>query len=428
MPSKELILVNPCVSQPLIRLGLKVLFKNSLPSALLTLAGLTPKDYRIKFVNHKFFWRRGDFTSGALVGITCVTADAYEAYQLADRYRKAGSFVVMGGPHVSVLADEALKHADSVVIGEAESVWPLLLDDFENGSLEKTYEGEPVKDFFSPVYDYYLRLNPSLLRFPGIHTSRGCKYNCDFCATPFKELRFIRVEQVIELVNKIRTSAKSAWNQKPVIQFIDDNIFASPLYFKNLARQLAPLKVSWIGSSSIDIAFDEEALQLAKESGCLQLLIGFETIYPGRNPKTSIAQVSTQEDYFKAIKNIKAHRIRLVGAFIIGWDDDTHRDYLRLLWFLLRAGFWYPQLTILAPFPGSKIYEQLKKENRIRSFDWRKYNFAWGMAFRPKHMSIWSVRVWFIVLNAASIFSSRLILQILIFYYFGYFLVRVFSP
>lgn len=165
---KELILISPPVSSYLIRASIFLMYGSYTPLSLHVLAALTPKEYKITFIHRKLFWRRKDFTRGVLVGIACVTSSAPVAYKIADRYRRAGAFVVMGGLHVSVLPEEALQHCHSVVIGEAESVWPQVIKDFENGSLKRIYQGDPLEDPFSPVEEYFLRLSPKQLRRTGI--------------------------------------------------------------------------------------------------------------------------------------------------------------------------------------------------------------------------------------------------------------------
>ncbi|MDO9572808.1 MAG: hypothetical protein Q7J37_02860, partial [Candidatus Omnitrophota bacterium] len=188
-----------------------------------------------------------------------------------------------------------------------------------------------------------------------------------------------------------------------------DNIYSSPDYAKKLFKEMIPLGVSWIGNCSIDIGFDAEALRLAKESGCKGLLIGFESIYSKDYPKTSLKQIQTAEDYKIAINNIKAHKIKIFGSFIIGLDHYSHFDYLKLLWFLVRSGIWHIYLLILTPFPGTDLFFRLKKENRINSLDWRKYDIL-TCVFKPKQMSVFSVYTWFWFIRYLTVFFSPSIL------------------
>ncbi|MFH0827127.1 MAG: radical SAM protein [Candidatus Omnitrophota bacterium] len=411
---KELILINPIVNPRLSHLFFNIIQRmgtgNPVSCSLLTLAALTPRDYKVRIINQKQFWSERDFTGKKLVGISCLTSTVLEAYRLAAKFRQAGSQVVLGGPHVTVFSDEARAYADSVVIGEAESVWSQVIKDFENGRMQEIYKGEPLEDFFTPVYDYFLHMDPRVLSLAGVHIARGCKYRCDFCVRISQWLRFIKVEQVVELIKRIKKAKRNFFIHRPQVIFRCDNIYSSPRYAKELFKAMIPLGVSWSANSSIDIGFDEEALRLAKSSGCRGLLIGFETIYPKDYPKTSLKQMHSAEDSKIAIKNIKARGIKIFGSFIIGLDHYSHFDYLKLLWFLIRSRIWHIYLLVLTPFPGTDLFDRLKKENRILSFNWRRYDML-TCVFKPKQTSVLSVYVWFWLIRYLSVlFSPSLLL------------------
>jgi len=407
--TKELILINPIrnprLSNFLINIIQRLGTRNPVSYSLLTLAALTPRDYKVKIINLKIFWPESEFSGGKLVGISCLTSTAFQAYHLADKFRRAGSKVVLGGPHVTALPDEAAAHADSIVTGEAESVWEQVIQDFENNRLQKVYKAEPLKDFFTPVYDYFLNLEPRLLSLAGVHIARGCKYRCDFCSRISSWLRFVKVEQVIGIIKRIKKAKAGFFTRRPTVIFRCDNVYSGPEYAKNLFKEMIPLQVSWIGNCSIGIGFDAEALRLAHASGCKGLLIGFESIYSKDYPKTSLKEIRSAEDYKIAINNIKARRIKIYGSFIIGLDHYNHFDYLKLLWFLIRSGIWHIYLLILTPFPGTGLFERLKKENRIVSFDWRRYDIL-TCVFKPKQISCLSVYAWFWFIRYSTLFFS----------------------
>lgn len=412
---KRLILVNPAAGNPFLRLIFMLFFARQTPFSLLILAGLTPPDYKIKFINQELFRFRKEHFKNTLVGITCLTSSASRAYKLALKFRNAGAYVVMGGPHVNALPEEALQYADSVVIGEAESVWKEVLRDYENGELKKTYYGQPLEDFFSQVYDYILNLDPRILRRTLIPISRGCKYLCEFCAHVPTNPRYIKTEQLIEIIKRMKQRSVLPiirnFNRPLLIYFPDDNIFSNPRYAKTLFRELIPLKIKWVSQSSIDIAFDEEALSLAKQSGCKMFFIGFETIYPKELQKTSVHSMASTKDYIKAIRKIKSYGIKILGSFIIGFDYYTHVDYLKLLYFLMssviRARFYWIALTILTPFPGSKLFVRLKQEGRIITYDWNKYDLLFHVVFKPK-MARSQLVLWFISIRMITLFCSSL--------------------
>ena len=386
---KEITIIVPSHSNPILQVLIRLVFGRRLTFSLLILAGLVPPEYKVRIFNQRIFWRDSDFTKDSLVGISCSTVNAIRSYALADRCRRAGAYVVMGGAHVSAFPEEALQHCDSVVVDEAESVWPEIIRDFENRSLKPIYHGQPQMDFFSAVYPYFLKLPAKTLLQVGLMTSRGCKYRCEFCVQPMERLRMVKMEQILSLVRRI----KEKYNN-PLIPFWDDNIYSNPTYAKELFRALIPLKVRWVANTSIDIAWDEEALRLAQESGCEQFFIGFDVVHPTHLPKTSVQQMSSLDDYLEPIQRIHQHKIRIVGAFILGFDEDTHRDYLHLLIFLFKAKIFLISLTLLTPFPQTALYKKMKQENRITTFDWRKYH-TFGLVHKPKKMSVAGALTWY---------------------------------
>ena len=401
-------------------IGFTLFFKKLIPFSLLIIAGLTPADYKIEFLTQQTFIFKKKRFKNALVGITCLTPSAKRAYKLALKLRSFGACVVMGGPHVSVLPEEALQYADSVVIGEAESVWKIVIEDYENKSLKKIYKGEPLDDFFSPVYEYFLNLDPRILRRTLIPVSRGCKYHCDFCARIQSKPRYIKTEQLIPIIKRIKKKSYIPFfdNLFPLkITFSDDNIFSNPQFAKMLFKELIPLKINWISQSSIDISFDEEALKLAQQSGCKLLFIGLETLYPKELQKTSVHNISSLQDYIKAIRTIKSYRIKIIGSFILGFDYYNHADYLRLLFFLMstviKARLYLIALTILTPFPGSALFERLKRENRIITYDWGKYDLLFHVVFRPK-ITRFQLLMWFFSTRVITLFCSSQWFTILI--------------
>ena len=423
---KELVLINPPVESCLLRAANLLQHGSYTPLSLHVLAALTPKEYKITFINPGFFWLGKNFVRGVLVGITCVTSSAPIAYKIADYCRRAGAFVVLGGFHVSVLPEEALRHGHSVVIGEAESVWPEVVKDFEAGSLKRMYQGEPLKDFFSPVYEYFLRLPPKQLRRVGIPLQRGCGFRCEFCAMPAtkRRLDFVKIEQVVTLVKK------ATQDQPPgsALMLIGDNVYSDPGYAKKLFLALQGLGVSWFAGSSLDIAFDDEVLTLARKSGCRFLMIGFESIYPQQMAKTSVHQMRSDRDYARAIDRIKSHGLPVIGLFIAGFDNYSHIDYLRLLRFLARPmRFFFASVNILTPFPGSVLYERFCKEGRLRKAGWGAYTLL-RVLFRPARLSRYSLMFWFLATKLTAAFMSTVgLVSLLIFVLFSMILMSSYN-
>jgi radical SAM superfamily enzyme YgiQ (UPF0313 family) len=406
---KELILISPPVSSYLMRTSIFLQHGSYTPLSLHILAALTPKEYKITFVHRKLFWRRKDFVPRVLVGITCVTSSAPVAYKIADRYRQAGAFVVMGGLHVSALPEEALKHCHSVVIGEAESAWPQVIKDFQTNSLKRIYQGDPLADPFSSVEEYFLRLSPKQLRRTGILMQRGgCGFRCEFCGMPTTaKCRFAKIEQVVALAKRAAQGRFLGFISKPTLMLIGDNVYSNPTYAKNLFRALQDVDVRWFAGSSVDIAFDDDALTLARKSGCRLLMIGFESIYPLQFAKTSVHQMRSDKDYDRAIKRIKSHGIPVIGLFIAGFDNYSHIDYLRMLRFLARPmRFFFASVNMLTPFPGSPLYERLYKEGRLLKAGWGAYTLI-RVLYRPARTSAYSLMFWFVVTKVTAFFMSK---------------------
>lgn len=422
---KELILILPASSHPVIRFVLRLVFTTPGTFSLYILFALAPKDYTIRVFNQKLFWLKRDFTGNALVGISCATSNSAEAYKIADRFRKAGSMVVMGGIHPSYFPEEALRHCDSVVVGEAESVWPRVIKDYENKSLRRIYRALPLEDYFSVSYPYFLNMPLRILRRTGILLSRGCKYRCEFCVPPFGKVRFVKLDQALALIERISKGARRPFGIKPHILFRDDNIFSDPGYAKQLFERLIPLGLTWEGNSSVDIAFDEEALRLAMAGGCRRLFIGFETIYPEKLQKTSVRSMRSTDDYRRAIKKIKSYRIKITGAFILGFDYYAHKDYLRLMRFLITSGLDLISLTILTPFPGSALYERLRKAGRITTFDWRKYDSLHHVVFKPMHMPASSLQAWFVIVRIVGLCASPHFIRIQLVLWISYYVSSI---
>jgi radical SAM superfamily enzyme YgiQ (UPF0313 family) len=411
--NKELLLINPRLGWLWMNVLHRLFFGTLEPHALMILESLTPNGYRVRRINQRIIWMPWHFKPGMLVGISCLTAGVTEAYRLADAFRKAGSVVILGGCHVSALPEEALQHADSVVVGEAESVWRQVLADYEAGHIQQIYRGVPLSDFLGPAYEYFLQIEPQQLRRAGLFIDRGCKYTCDFCSRISDVLRFVKLEQVIGLVKHSLQGARNLWGRKPLIIFLSDNIFSSPPYAKKLFEALIPLNIHWIGSSSVDIGFDEEAMDLARASGCRQLFVGFETTHPREYCKTSLDTIQSPEDYRTAIRNLQSRGINILGSFILGLDSYGHRDYARLLWFLMRTGLWHVHLTMLTPIPGSSLFARLKEEGRILSYDWRLYNLL-VCVIKPKRMSRFALYAWFFVIRCATVLFSRMIMPMVL--------------
>ncbi|MHB1127132.1 MAG: B12-binding domain-containing radical SAM protein [Bacillota bacterium] len=349
------------------------------PLNLATIAALTPDDIQVTIVDESFEDVRFD-ADVDLVGISAMTAIAPRAYEIADSFRSRGVKVVLGGMHPSALPEEAAAHADAVVVGEAENTWPQLIEDFRANSLQKFYksaERPALAGMVAPKRsliekNHYLMANT-------MQTTRGCPYGCSFCTvTKFfgRSYRFRPVEDIIAEVKSLGNG---------LVAFIDDNIIGSPKFAKKLFKALIPLRIKWISQASLNLAENEELLQLAAASGCVGMFIGFESLSPD-NLKASAKSQNHADSYLDAIKRIHAHGIAIEGAFIFGFDHDDESVFEQTVRFTRRAKLEAVQFGILTPFPGTQLAAELEAQGRITSNDWAKYDIA-HVVFEPKLMS-----------------------------------------
>ena len=347
--------------------------------ALIILQGLTPKEHQVVTVDEEA--EDIDLEHDCdLVGISFMTSNASRAYWLAREFKKRGRTVILGGVHPTLLPDEASPYADSVVIGEAEGVWAKLLEDHQKGCLKKTYHNpRPDLSVYVPK-DFSKVVKRRLFALVPIVTSRGCPYHCDFCCVTDlfgKEIRHIPVENV---VRDIQESGRKNFI------FLDDNIIGHPSYAKELFAALKPLKISWVGQSSISMLVnDDELLTLAAESGCTGLFIGLESVKE--------AQMNALRKSFKSLEGLEAalKKMRKAGIFalasmIFGFDEDTKDVFDDTVKFLIKNKVHTVSFNVLTPYPGTKTFQKMKGEGRLLTDDWKYYDHS-TVVFQPKNMS-----------------------------------------
>lgn len=370
---KKILLINPSFKGSM-HTNIKVLAIP--PLNLTTLARYTPEHYEVEIVDEAVEDLNYDAPAD-LVGITCMTPLAPRAYELAEHFRKRGVPVVMGGIHVSYMPEEALNYADSVVVGEAEKIWPLFLEDFDKGRMQKIYKaGE------QPDIEKLLPPRRDLLRgkyfVETVQTGRGCPINCNFCSvTAFNGPRYrLRdIDSVIDEINSIKSKR---------IFIIDDNIIGSgsknTQRAKTLFTRLADCNKEWGGQSCLNIVEDDELLKGARKSGCRLLLIGLESLDTGSLSAMHkpVNMRPSTSNYSEAIKKLHDNGIAIVGCFIFGADTQDKDVFRRTVDFALANDIDAIQLTLQTPLPGTAFYRQMLEENRLLYADypndWRHYN------------------------------------------------------
>jgi radical SAM superfamily enzyme YgiQ (UPF0313 family) len=361
------------------------------PLSLMVLAGLTPPSWEITIVDENLSvpdypaMRRPD-----LVGITAFTSQANRAYEVAAHFRNLGVPVVMGGIHATMCLDEVMERVDSVVTGEAESIWPEVLEDARDGNLKRRYEGglAEIKDVPLARHD----LLGTGYAFGAIQTTRGCPLNCSFCSvTAFNGAKY-RQRPISDVVREFQSI-----REKRVL-VVDDNLIGiSPKHIARAkdmfgAMAQANLRKEWVAQATINFADDEELLVLAAKAGCRGVFIGFESPTPeGLREVGKKFNLLKGRDLRASVRRIQRHNILVVGSFIIGLDIDEAGIGKRIAEVARQYGLDNLNVLFLTPLPGTRLWDQMKSQDRIAldTFpqDWRYYTLTFPVA-RYKHLSL----------------------------------------
>ena len=382
----------------------------SLPSlGLLTLAGMTPDDFDLRYLEvpdiSAVSGLPGNFD---VVAISSFSAQIREAYELADRYRAAGTLVVLGGLHVTALPQEARKHADAIVIGEGESVWPQLLTDLRNGRLAPVYDAKSGKfDLADAPMPAYHLLDIGKYNRLTVQTQRGCPWRCDFCAASIRLSSAYKLKPIDKVIAEIRR-IKEIWAH-PFIEFADDNTFVNKKHSVNLLRALAKERVRWFTETDVSVAEDDELPGLLRDSGCAQVLIGFEspsrTALDGMEERTNW-KAHQLDRYAQAIRSLQDRGITVNGCFILGLDGTDVSSFDETWDFVRASGLYEVQITVLTPFPSTPLYDRLQKEGRILREDAWELCTLFDVNFKPDRMSVAELEQGFLDL-AGKLYSAE---------------------
>jgi len=369
----------------------------TLPSlGLLYLAAVTPAGHEIRYFEAESDRSvpRGVFDCD-LVAISTFSAQVFEAYRVADELRQAGVTVAMGGLHVSVEPAEAQAHADHVIVGEGENVWPALVAAAAAGEPGRLWNASAfpavdVRELPLPRYD--LLAGRAYNRFP-VQTTRGCPWRCDFCASNVMLRQTYRKRPVASVIRDVRSIQRL--RRRPFIEFADDNTFVDKAWGKELCQELIPLRQKWFTETDVTVADDPELLALMRQARCRQVLIGLES------PETSALdgielrsnfKLKRAADALAAVRRIQEHGITVNGCFILGLDRHGPDIFQQIYDFALQAPLYDVQITVLTPFPGTPLYDRLLREGRILQPGRWDLCTLFDVNYEPQGMSVEQLR------------------------------------
>ena len=359
------------------------------PLTLGVLAAYTPRDVECVLYDD----RMEDIPFDEPTDLAAISVEIYNArraYEIAAEYRKRGVPVVMGGFQPTLVPDECMQHADTIVTGDAEIIWPEVVNDARNGNLKRTYVGStdyPQPRGFLPRRDLFE--GKGYLPISLIQYGRGCRFACDFCAisTYFDRKQCVRPIQ--DVVAEIEDQ------DRKFVFFVDDNLVSNHESAKELLRALIPLKIRWVSQGSIDMTEDPELMELIEASGCQGFVIGFESVQPSsvrgmRKACNLSKKFSGWDRYARQVEILRKHHLQTWAAFTLGHDTDTVESIAETLQFAEEHKFCFAAFNILMPYPSTPLYARLESEGRLLwGGKWwlhPEYRFNHA-AFVPKNMT-----------------------------------------
>ncbi|MCP4265024.1 MAG: B12-binding domain-containing radical SAM protein [Candidatus Brocadiaceae bacterium] len=412
----KLLLINPSKGKDYrahsdFKIGAEIRDKKyfALPLALTTVASLTQPDVDINIIDEEIEPVNFDIEAD-IVALTAMTCKAKRAYQIADEFRQRGRYVIMGGIHASMMPDEALEHVDTVIVGEAEPIWKQVVDDYKNNKIQRLYRSEGFVDISETPLPRRDLIKNEAYSLHMMQTTRGCPFQCNFCSVQKFNGRKVRLaglekvrkdlENIIE-INKSQIDASRSKlvdiNGKKydgVIQlFITDDNFTinknHAIEVCNVLKEVADkhnIKFSWVTHADVSVVENDELLKLLSDAGCRRLFVGFESLEDA-NLNLIHKHCKKSEGYSEAIKKIYSYGIDIIASFVIGNDHDTTESLNRLVDFARENYLINILISILTPYPGTDLYFELEKENRILSKDWDCYDFG-NVVYQPKELSV----------------------------------------
>lgn len=352
------------------------------PLGFAVLAGLTPRDVDVELFDERLEPIPTEIDTD-LVAMTVETFTARRSYEIADRFRARGVPVVMGGYHPTFLPDEALDHADAVVVGDAEGVWERVVEDARRGQMHGVYRQREFARLDGVVYDRRIFAGKPYVKIATVQYGRGCKFACDFCSIHAFYGTSLRQRPVREVVAEIESLGARH------VFFVDDNIFVDVPRAIELCRALIPLRIRWSCQVSIDVANNAELMRLMERSGCITALIGFESLNEHNLRQMKKRWTLRHGDYPTMIRKFEDRGMMIYATFVFGYDHDTPDSFDITLDFALRSKFYLANFNPLAPTPGARLYDRLEREGRLLYDRWWLHpDYRYGhAAFHPRRMT-----------------------------------------
>jgi len=358
------------------------------PLGLATIAAEVPDYWEIKIIDENVDELDYEHEKADLVVISFLTTNSVRGYMIADAFRCRGIKVVIGGVHTSVKPEEAILHADAICIGDSEGIFRNVINDFENNCLQKKYERictvDNINVFNKPRRDLYNK--EKYLTINTMQTSRGCPHVCSFCSVASRYHRKYGVKPIKQILEEIE---EMDVHGDPIF-FVDDNMFVNKKRTIELLTELKRFNLQWWTQTDIITVQDEKFLELARESGCINLVLGFESLSSVSIQKMSKVQ-NVGYSYEETIRKIHKHGIFINPSFTLGVDEDDETVFQNIYDFLDANRVMFSTFNILTPLPGTALYDEMEKENRIIDRDWTHYDMG-HVVFKPRNMSVQALK------------------------------------
>lgn len=346
------------------------------------LAQLTPEGIELEFLDDRVEKLPQALTSD-MIALSFDTFSARRAYILAKKFKTKDNIIVLGGFHASLLKKEAKAYGDVVMVGDAEDTWPRLIEDALNGTVQPKYISSRKSDFVPIDINHSAFRGKKYQKLGLVQYSRGCRFGCDFCSIKAMYPGKVRHGDLKQVIEEIKAT------KEKIIIFIDDNLFVDEEAAIKLFIALKPLKKKWACQISMDAALRDKLLKLMKESGCIMVLMGFESLNKNNLERMNKSANLTIGDYDRAVANIYKHGLLIYATFVLGYDEDTAESFQEILNFAMKHNFTVANFNPLIPMPGTPLYKRLEEEGRL-IYDkwWLRDDYCYGdTAYRPKKLS-----------------------------------------